>query len=175
MQHRVLSFSWNVFFMSPLRHWLYSSCGFMCFSDTTESSLRFRCLGLVSRMHAWENALLHGIAAAFDVSNFRLAFFNDVFVLFITRISRINSFQFSGMFAFQFLDCPFLCFSSSSGFSNSCPSVTGHMWSGRDVVWIFVTLFPHHMYPFRGVSSNNVNLVKPVHESDRFLSPSTFP
>ena len=29
---------------------------------------------MVSRMHAWENALLHGIAAAFDVSKFRLAF-----------------------------------------------------------------------------------------------------
>ena len=28
----------------------------------------------VSRMLAWENALLNGIAAAFGVSNFRLAF-----------------------------------------------------------------------------------------------------
>ena len=28
----------------------------------------------VCRMHAWENALLHGIAAALGVSNFRLAF-----------------------------------------------------------------------------------------------------
>ena len=42
------------------------------------------------------------------------------------------------------------------------------MWSGRDVVWIFVSLSPGHMYPFGGVSFNSVNLVKPVCESDRF-------
>ena len=75
----------------------------------------------VSRVHAWENALLHGIAAAFDVSNCCLVFFlkkNDVFVFFITRNTRINSFQSSGMFEFLFLDCPLLFFSSLSGFSN---------------------------------------------------------
>ena len=77
----------------------------------------------VSRVHAWENALLHGIAAAFDVTNFRLAFYINVYVLFITRINRKNSPQLSGMFEFWFLDCPKLFFSSLSGFSNSCPSV----------------------------------------------------
>ena len=37
----------------------------------------------------------------------------------------------------------------------------------------FVSLTPDQIYPFGGVSFNNVNLVKPVHVSDRFLSPST--
>ena len=48
---------------------------------------------------------------------------NDVFVFFVTRINRINSPQFCGMFEFGFLDCTFLIFSSLSGFSNSCSSV----------------------------------------------------
>ena len=68
-------------------------------------------------------------------------------------------------------------FSSLNGFSNYCPilvQASGHMWSGRDVVWMFVSLHPDHIYPFGGVSFNNVNLVKPVQESDRCLLPSTF-
>ena len=45
----------------------------------------------VSRMLAWENALLHGIGAAIGVSSFRLAFLMDVFVILIAWNNRINS------------------------------------------------------------------------------------
>ena len=31
-----------------------------------------------------------------------------------------------------------------------------------------------HIYPFGGVSFNNVNIVNPVHESDKILFSSTF-
>ena len=34
--------------------------------------------------------------------------FNDVFVLFIAWINRVNSSQVSDIFEFWFLDCPFL-------------------------------------------------------------------
>ena len=82
MEYWILPFPCNVFFMNLFRDWLYSlSCGFMRFSNTIESFFRFRCLDFffydttVSRTHTWENALLHGIAAAFGVSKFRLSKF----------------------------------------------------------------------------------------------------
>ena len=101
----------------------------MCFSDTIESCLRFRCHGffcfccngfpfacLRERSFAWHCCCLW----CFQLSS---CIFNVVFVFLVTRINGINSSQISGMFEFWFLDCPFLFFSSLSGFSNSCPSV----------------------------------------------------
>ena len=101
----------------------------MCFSNTTESCLCFRFLAFpvfetpVSRMLAWENALLHGIAAAIGVSNFRFACLMMSLYSSSLGSNRINSTQFSGMFEFWFLDCPFLSPYSLRGFSNSYPSV----------------------------------------------------
>ena len=174
MQHGIFSFPCNVLFMNSFRHWLYSvSCGMMGFNNTTESGLCFRCLGffcfwsngfpyacLRERSCAWHCRCLW----YFQLSSCIL---NDVCVFFVTRINRINSSQFSGMFKFWFLDCPFLFFSSLSGFSNSCDLDV--MSSG-----FLAVSPPDRMYPFGGVSFSNVNLVKPVHESDRFRFPSTF-
>ena len=39
---------------------------------------------------------------------------------------------------------------------------------------IFVILHQDHMYPFGGFSFNRVNLVNPLHESDKCLLESTF-
>ena len=89
------------------------------------------------------------------------------FALFVLFINWINIFQ------FWFLDCPFLFLSVLRGFPILIQA-TGHMWSGRDVVWIFVSLPPDHICPLGRISFKDVNLVKPVHESDRFLFPSTF-
>ena len=89
------------------------------------------------------------------------------FALFVLFINWINIFQ------FWFLDCPFLFLSVLRGFPILIQA-TGHMWSGRDVVWIFVSLPPDHICPLGRNSFKDVNLVKPVHESDRFLFPSTF-
>ena len=105
----------------------------------------------VSRVHAWGNSLLHGIAAAFDVSNFHLAFF-------------IKSLCSSSLFLF---------FSSLSAFSNSYPRVRPH------VIWTWCRLDfcqspPRPLFLFGGVSFNHVNLTNPFHESDKLLFKSTF-
>ena len=89
------------------------------------------------------------------------------FALFVLFINWINIFQ------FWFLDCPFLFLSVLSGFPILIQA-TGHMWSGRDVVWIFVSLPPDHICPLGRNSFKDANLVKPVHESNRFLFPSSF-
>ena len=127
----------------------------------------------VSRIDAWGNALLHGIAAAFWCLQLSPCIVNDAFVLFITRINRLNFSQFSGVFEFRF-SIAHSCFSLFWAAFPILVQASGHLWSGRDVVWIFVSLRPDHKNPSGGVSFNKVNLVKPVHESDRFLSPSTF-
>ena len=179
MQHRILSLSRDVFFMNPFRYWLDSlSCGFMAFSDTTESGLCFRCLGfslfLKQRFPVCmlEETLFY-IAAAFDVSNFRLAFLMmSLCSLSLGSVewTPLNSLACSS-FGFSIAHSCFSPLWAAFPFLVQAPS---HMWSGRDVVWIFVCLSLYHKYPFGGVSFNNVNLVKPVHESDRLLSPSTF-
>ena len=184
--HKIVMRYWIVpFSLQCVLHESFSSLtlllsrGFMCFSKKTESSLCIWPLGFCF----WHNgfpcacfvtdALLHGIAAAFGVSNFLLAFL-------------MMSFYSSSLGPMEWIPLKFQAY-SSFGFSmaHSCFSLfwaaspilvqaSGHMWSGRDVVWMFVSLLPDHIYPFGGVSFNNVNLVKPIHESDRFLLPSTF-
>ena len=118
MKYRILTFSCNVFLMNPFRYCLYSlSCGFMGFSDTTESGLCFRCLGffcfwnngfpyacLKRRSFTWHCSCLWCLQLSPSI-------LHDVFVFFVARINRINSSQFSGVFEFRFLDCPFLFFS----------------------------------------------------------------
>ena len=60
--------------------------------------------------------------------------FNDVLVLFITGINRINSSQFSGVFEFWLLDCPYLFFSSLRSFSVLIQA------SGPKVIWTWCRL-----------------------------------
>ena len=62
-------------------------------------------------MHVWENALLHGIATAFDVSNFRLAFLRmSLYSSSLGPKEKITLYLVSGMFELRFLYCPFLAF-----------------------------------------------------------------
>ena len=180
MQYGILYFPCNVLFMNPFRDWLYSlSCGCMCFSNTIESCLCFRCSGFSCFWNTgFPNASLGERSFAWHCSchwclQLSPCIFNGVFVLFITWINRINSSQFSGIFEFGF-SIAYSCFSLLCAASPILTQASGHMWSGRDVVWIFVSLLPEHTYPLGGVSFNDVNLVKPVHESDRLLFPSTF-
>ena len=49
-----------------------------------------------------------------------------------------------------------------------------HKWSGLDVAGRLVSLLPDHIYPSGGFSSNTLNWVKPVQESDKSLDPSIF-
>ena len=81
MQYNILSFSCDVFFTNPFRHWLHSlSCG--C-ASVKKLNLVFASDALafsvfettVSRMHAWENALLDGIELPLMYPTFALYFF----------------------------------------------------------------------------------------------------
>ena len=141
MHYRILSFSRDVFFMNPFRDWLHSlSWGFMGFSNTTESGLCFICLGFFC---FWKNgfpcaclrkrSFLWYCSCLWRLQLSPCILF-DVCIFFVTRINRINSCQFSCEFEFWFLDCPFLFFSSLSGFSNSCPSVRPY------VIWTWCRL-----------------------------------
>ena len=64
------------------------------------------------------------------------------------------------MFEFGFLDRPFLFPSFLSGLFQFSSKRQAICDLGRDVVWIFVSLSPRHIYPFGGVSLNSVSLVK---------------
>ena len=122
----------------------------------------------VSRMLAWENALLHGIAAAIGIYNFRLAFLKMSFVIFITRINRTDSPQISDIFE------PIL---ASLVIERLFP-----FSSKRQVICDLDVM----SFEFVSVSSrttcilleecrlNSVNLLKTVHESDNCLLSSTF-
>ena len=120
----------------------------------------------VSRKHAWENALLHGIAAAFALL---------MMSLYSSSLGSIEQIPLKSLACSSFgFSITHSCFSLLWAAFPILVQASGHMWSGRDVVWIFVSLTPDHIYPFGGVSFNYVNLVKPVHESDRFRFPSPF-
>ena len=140
MQHGILPFPGDVFFMHPLRHWRFSlSCCFMCFSDTIESCLRFRCLGFFCSWNSFPYACLRERSFAWHCRclwcfQFSSCILNDVFVFFVTRINRINSSHFFGVFEFRFLGCTFLLFSSLSGFSISCPRIKPY------VIWTWCCL-----------------------------------
>ena len=45
--------------------------------------------------------------------------------------------------------------------------ISGHKWPGLDVSCFLINLSPDHMYPLGGSSSNRVNCVKPVQESEK--------
>ena len=67
------------------------------------------------------------------------------------------------------------CLSLRFDASDMCVHISGHTLSGLEVVCFLVSLLPDHVYPSGGLSSSNkMNLMKPVHASDNFLSPSTF-
>ena len=148
------------------------SHGFKCFSNTTGSCFCFRCFGVFFFLYnGFPDAALGERSFAWHRSchcSLQLSpcIFNDVFVLFITRINRINSLKFLAYSSFGF-SIAHSCLSLLWAAFPNLVQASGHKWSGRDVVWIFVSPSPDHKNPFGGVSFNNVNLVKPFHESEK--------
>ena len=90
--------------------------------------------------------------------NFQLSprIFDGFFIFSIFRINKINASQSSSIIEFGLLDCPFLLFSFWAAFP-ILVHTSGHTFSGLVVAWMFVNLFPDHMYPFGGFSFNHVN------------------
>ena len=122
VHYRILFLPCIVAVMNPICWEIISlSCGFIYFSNTIEFCL-------CSRFHEFSNA-------RFGERSFtwcrRSRWFlqlspcilNEVFVIFVAWINRINSPRISGIFQFWFFDSPLLLFSSLSCFSKSRPSV----------------------------------------------------
>ena len=151
MQYKILPFSRDVFFMNPpFRYWLYSlSCGFMCFSNTTESGLCFRCLGIFCfRNNGYPQACLGERSFAWHCSflwclQLSPCILNDVLVPFITLINRINFSQFSGAFEFRFLDCPFFFFEDNTLKVGQCKVTMSfsRSWTSKHASWDCPFLF----------------------------------
>ena len=172
IQFRILSFTCNVLFMTSsfsLIQFFVSWIHVLQQYNWTLSLLQMLWLFQVLSQRFpgwWLGRTLCCIAS-------RLPLVSPTFVLHswwcLCNLHRLDHYN---KFPFQFLA------SSSMRFSiaHSCFSrlwvafpilvqASGHVWSGRDVVWIFVSL---------PVSTNCVNLLKPVHESDKLLFSSTF-
>ena len=91
----------------------------------------------------------------------------------LPHLDQLNKFLLSiflHISRFGFSIVTFLFLPSLSGFPTSYPSVRPH------VIWTWCRLdFCQSLTgPLGGFSFNKLNFVKPVHESDRFLFPSTF-
>ena len=147
MQYWILSSASNVIFVNSFccrfnsrSRWL------MCFGNATEFCLFLRCVGfllkaMVSRLQVVADVLHMALQVPCCVSNYRLAFSNDVLVIFITWIDRINSCQTLACSSFGFSSAH-SCFSFLLASFPILFQASGHKWSGRDVVWIFVSLPP---------------------------------
>ena len=92
---------------------------------------------------------LQGVAAGIGTSNFLRTFF---FKMFLQSFASI----------------------SVSMHQTYVSTFLARHWSGLEVVCFLVTLSLNHVYPSGRLSSNEMNLVKPVHESDNSRSSSTF-
>ena len=165
IHYRILLLPCIVTFMNPVFWEINSlSCGFMSFSNTTESCVCFRCFGIFSfseqrfsECWLWKNSLLQPLVSPTFALHSWWSLWN------LQSLDQLNNFThtFSGIFEFWFLECPFLLLSSLRGFGTLCRLN-------------FCQSLSDNTYPFGRVSFNRVNLVKPVHESDRLLFPSTF-
>ena len=99
---------------------------------------------------------------------------NDVFVFLVIRINRINSPSNFWHTRVSVSRLPIPVFLFSERLFQSWTTLQAIHDPVEYSFEIVVSLLPDHTYSCGGVSFNNVNLVKPVHESDRFRSPSTF-
>ena len=118
--------------------------------------------------------ILQSIAAGIGTSNFLRAAF----------IMCLNSSS-SGSMKYILLNCLALsifdfsmahfCFAFFFAASDICLHISGHISSGREVDCFLASLSTQQVYPSGGLSFNRTNLVNPVHASDNFHSPSTFP
>ena len=117
--------------------------------------------------------ILQGIAAGIGFSNFVRAFC----IVSLTSASAGSTKQvprsLPALSSFGFSIAHF-CSSFRCAASHMSFHISGHKWTGLDVVCFFVNRSPDHVHPFGGLSSNLVNRVNPVHESDRSRFPSIF-
>ena len=97
----------------------------------------------------------------------------SVFVIIIFRIDEISASQPSSIIDLWLLVCPLFLFFLVIGLP-ILVHISGHTFSSRVVAWICVSLSLDHTYPWGCSSFNNVNFVKPFHESDKFLFKSIF-
>ena len=118
--------------------------------------------------------ILQSIAAGSGTSNFLRAFLNSFFKLVIRWINEVNTAQSSNIVKLRFFDSPLLFFLFVALLLTCLSIISGHKWSGLDVVCFFVNRSPDHVFPSGGLSSNMVNRVNPVHESARPRFPSIF-
>ena len=136
-----------------------SSCGFIHFINTTHFYVcsrflefsRFRDDGLPNAGFGWLS--FTWCSRSRWCLQLSPCILDDILVIFVTWINRINSCQISGIMEFWFLDSPLLLLFFWAAFP-ILVQASGHMWCERDVVWIFVSLLPDHMYPFGRVSFN---------------------
>ena len=115
--------------------------------------------------------LLH-MAGAVGLSSFLLAFLRISLYSSSSKSIKEDSAQSSSIVELWFLFVPIPAFLDSERlylFSSKLLAIHDLV-----VACIFVSLSPDHIYPFGGFSFNKVNLVKPLHESDKFLFESTF-
>ena len=104
---------------------------------------------------------------------FLASILNGFFEFLFLWVNEINSSQFSCVVKMELLMLPLLLLFSLA-FLPILPQSSGHKWSGPDVTCRFVSLSSDHIYPSGSFSSNRVNWVKPVQESDKSLDPSMF-
>ena len=115
-------------------------------------------------------SILHGMAAAMELSSFLLVFFENFFVLFVIRIDKVKSSQSSSNVELWFFLCPFLFFSILTCFTNVRRNFWPYViWSGSRLnlcqsppgpyIYIF--------FPFGDFSFSKVNLVNHFQETDK--------
>ena len=165
----ILTFSCNMVFVM-MRQWFShtQSCRFTSFQNT-----RKFCFVLLDAQLPQFFMILQGIAGATDVSNFLRAFLMVSLNSLFSGSMKYIPLNFRAFSRWIFSSDHF-CFSFSLAFFPTVFQISGHKWSGLDVSCFLVNLSPDHMYPSGGFSSNKVNWVKPVQESDKSRDPSTF-
>ena len=109
--------------------------------------------------------ILQGMDAGIGTSNFFRAFLKGFFELRICWINEIPL-NFLALSSFGCSIAHF-CFPLRCPASDIVFHISGHKWSGLNVVGFFVSRSPDHVCPSGGFSSNMVNRVNPVHTSDR--------
>ena len=141
MQYGILSFACNMIFMSSFFVadsilGLVDSCATVI--HITEFRHFLRCLGFLC---FWSNGFAIASCSRRSLSwhsrghgrfQFPCRILNDVLVVFITRINRINFTQTSGILEFWLFERPFLFFFSLSGLPKSCPRFRPYViWTCR--------------------------------------------
>ena len=156
-----------------------------CLVDSWGSTLQtytIRCVGILlgcnfRLRHHFRDAILRSFSRhgwCHRSFQFSPRVFENVFVFFVVRISKVNSPLSSSIVELWLFFCPFLFLSILSGFTNFRPCFWSHMiWSGSRLNLCQSLTGPHISF-WRRFSFNIVNFVNPFRESDKCLFESTF-